>query len=114
MNSLFEFDNNEEDYEQLYYQKEQDRYFFGVGIRARVGWDDDRKTNTWTSVNPLCVVPDPMPSQTGRYSIKNYRYMGFQMMSSIFDLMGETEPNGTPVYRKEALDRVVCNFFSSE
>ena len=25
---MAEFDNNEQDYQQLYYQKEQDRYFF--------------------------------------------------------------------------------------
>ena len=36
------------------------------------------------------------------------------MMSSIYDLMSETEPNGAKLYRKEALDRVVANFFSSE
>jgi hypothetical protein len=30
LNYMAEFDNNEQDYQQLYYQKEQDRYFFGV------------------------------------------------------------------------------------
>jgi hypothetical protein len=32
---MAEFDNNEDDYQQIYYQKEQDRYFFGIAIRYR-------------------------------------------------------------------------------
>ena len=35
LNYMAEFDNNEDDYQQMYYQKEQDRYFFGVSIRYR-------------------------------------------------------------------------------
>lgn len=61
---MAEFDNNESDYQQLYYQTQQDRYFFGVAIRYRSGWDDTRKIPLFQSVNPLCWIPDPLPSQT--------------------------------------------------
>ena len=108
LNFMAEFDNNEDDYQQMYYQKEQDRYFFGVWIRYRYGWDDTRKIPLFTTVNPLCWIPDPVPSQTGRFDGKNYRFHGFEMTSSIMDLSADK------TYDKEALDNVVANFFSNE
>ena len=92
----------------MYYQKEQDRYFFGVSIRYRYGWDDARKIPLFTTVNPLCWIPDPMPSQTGRFDGKNYRFHGFEMTSTIMDLAADK------TYDKAALDKVVANFFSNE
>ena len=108
INFIAEFDNNEDDYQQLYYQKEQDRYFFGVSIRYRYWRDDVRKIPLFTSVNPLCWIPDPSPSQTGRFDGKNYRFHWFEMSSTIMDLASDK------TYDQEALDKVVANFFSTE
>lgn len=89
LNYMAEFDNNEDDYQQIYYQKEQDRYFFGVSIRHRYGWDDTRKVPLFSVINPLSWIPDPMPSQTGRFDGKNYRYHGFEMETTIMDLAAD-------------------------
>jgi hypothetical protein len=105
---MAEFDNNEDDYQQMYYQKEQDRLFFGVGIRHRYGWDDVRKIPLFSVINPLSWIPDPIPSQTGRFDGKNYRYHGFELESTIMELAAD------PTYDKEALDGLVPGFFSSE
>lgn len=34
MTNVFNFDMSEQDYQQLMYQIEQDKYFFGVGVLA--------------------------------------------------------------------------------
>ncbi len=108
LNYMAEFDNNEDDYQQIYYQKEQDRYFFWVSVRYRYGWDDVRKIPLFMTINPLSWIPDPVPSQTGRFDGKNYRYHGFEFTTSIMDLMAD------PTYSREDLDRVVTNYFSAE
>ena len=108
LNYMAEFDNNEDDYQQIYYQKEQDRYFFGVSVRYRYGWDDTRKIPLFMTINPLSWIPDPVPSQTGRFDGKNYRYHGFEFTTSIMDLMAD------PTYSREDLDKVVTNYFSAE
>ena len=105
---MAEFDNNEDDYQQIYYQKEQDRYFFGIGLRYRYGWDTVRNLPLFCCINPLCWIPDPMPSQTGRFDGKNYRFHGFEMTSSIMDLAADK------TYDRASLDKVVANYFSNE
>lgn len=108
LNFMAEFDNGEEDYQQMYYQKEQDRYFFGVGIRYRYWWDNTRKLPLFAVINPLCWIPDPVPSQTGSFDWKNYRFMGFEYTTTIQDMVAEK------VYTKEQLDNLVKNYFSAE
>lgn len=108
LNYMAEFDNNEDDYQQIYYQKEQDRYFFGVSIRHRYGWDDTRKVPLFSVINPLSWIPDPMPSQTGRFDGRNYRYHGFELETTIMDLAADW------TYDKKELDNVVANLFSTE
>lgn len=108
LNFMAEFDNNEEDYQQMYYQKEQDRYFFGVAIRYRCWWDDVRKLPLFAVINPLCWIPDPVPSQTGSFDWKNYRFMGFEYTTTIQDMVAENK------YSKEQLDNLVKNYFSTE
>ena len=98
LNFMAEFDNNEDDYQQLYYQKEQDRYFFGVGIRYKYGWDDIRKIPLFMTINPLCWIPDPIPSQTGKYDGSNYRYHGVEFTTTMMDLMADES------YDREVLD----------
>jgi hypothetical protein len=105
---MAEFDNNEDDYQQMYYQKEQDRYFFGVSLRYRYGWDDTRKIPLFAVINPLCWIPDPAPSQTGRFDGKNYRYHGFEMETTINDLMADSS------YDKAELDKLIANYYSTE
>lgn len=60
------------------------------------------------TINPLSWIPDPVPSQTGRFDGKNYRYHGFEFTTSIMDLMAD------PTYSREDLDKVVTNYFSAE
>ncbi len=108
LNFMAEFDNNEDDYQQLYYQKEQDRYFFGVSIRHRYGWDDTRKVPLFAVINPLSWIPDPIPSQTGRFDGKNYRYHWFDLTTTILELAADL------TYDKKVLDEIVASLFSSE
>ena len=108
LNYMAEFDNNEQDYQQLYYQKEQDRYFFWVWIRYRYGWDDVRKMPKFMVINPLSWIPDPIPSQTGNFDGSGYRFHWFEFTTTIMDLMAEKD------YDKEALDKVVWEYFSDE
>jgi len=53
-------------------------------------------------INPLSWIPDPTPSQTGRFDGKNYRYHGFDMTSTLMDLAADKS------YDKEALDKLVA------
>lgn len=108
LNYMAEFDNNEQDYQQLYYQKEQDRYFFGVWIRYRYGWDDVRKMPKFMVINPLSWIPDPIPSQTGSFDGSWYRYHWFEFTTTIMDLMADGS------YDREMLDKVVWSYFSDE
>ena len=108
LNYMAEFDNNEADYQQLYYQKEQDRYFFGVGIRYRYWWDDVRKVPLFMVINPLSRVPDPIPSQTWRFDGTNYRYHWFEFTTTMMDLMADDS------YDREQLDKVVGAYFSED
>jgi hypothetical protein len=105
---MAEFDNNEDDYQQLYYQKEQDRYFFWVAIRYRYGWDDVRKIPLFMTINPLSWIPDPTPSQIWAFDWKNYKFHWFEYTASIQDLIKDW------TYDKKALDWVVANYFSTE
>jgi len=108
LNYVAQFDWEEEDYQQLYYQKEQDRYFFGVWIRVRTGWDDVTKTPIFNTINPLSWIPDPLPSQTGKYNWQNYRFHWFEMITTMYDLINEW------IYDKKWLDKLVANKFSDE
>lgn len=108
LNYMAEFDNNEQDYQQLYYQKEQDRYFFGVWIRYRYGWDDVRKMPKFMVINPLSWIPDPIPSQTWAFDGTGYRYHWFEFTTTIMDLIADGS------YDKEQLDKIVGGYFSPD
>jgi len=81
-----EFDKKEVSQQQIEYQAEQDSLFFGVGIVNRTGWDNVRSLNKWKVVNPLSWIPDPLPSQTGQFDSQNYRFHGFMMRTTIYDM----------------------------
>ena len=108
LNYMAEFDNNDQDYQQLYYQKEQDRYFFWVWIRYRYGWDDVKKMPKFMVINPLSWIPDPIPSQTWAFDWSWYRFHGFEFTTTIMDLIADWS------YDKEQLDKVVWAYFSPE
>ena len=108
LNYMAEFDNNDQDYQQLYYQKEQDRYFFGVWIRYRYGWDDVRKMPKFMVINPLSWIPDPIPSQTWAFDGTGYRYHWFEFTTTIMDLIADGS------YDKEQLDKIVWGYFSPD
>ena len=108
LNYMAEFDNNDQNYQQLYYQKEQDRYFFWVGIRYRYGWDDVKKMPKFMVINPLSWIPDPIPSQTWAFDGSWYRFHWFEFTTTIMDLIADGS------YDKEMLDKVVWAYFSPE
>ena len=108
LNYMAEFDNNDQDYQQLYYQKEQDRYFFWVWIRYRYGWDDVKKMPKFMVINPLSWIPDPIPSQTWAFDGSWYRFHWFEFTTTIMDLIADGS------YDKEALDTLVWGYFSPE
>ena len=108
LNYLAEFDNEDQEYQQMYYQKEQDRYFFWVGIRYRYGWDDVKKMPKFMVINPLSWIPDPIPSQTWAFDGSGYRFHWFEFTTTIMDLIADWS------YDKEQLDTVVWSYFSPE
>ena len=108
LNYMAEFDNNDQDYQQLYYQKEQDRYFFWVGIRYRYGWDDVKKMPKFMVINPLSWIPDPIPSQTWAFDGSGYRFHWFEFTTTMMDLIADWS------YDKEMLDTLVWWYFSPE
>jgi len=40
----------------------------------QTGWDDVKKAPKFVAINPLSWIPDPAPSQTGRFGAQNYRF----------------------------------------
>ena len=108
LNYMAEFDNNDQDYQQLYYQKEQDRYFFGVWIRYRYGWDDVKKMPKFMVINPLSWIPDPIPTQMGSFDGSWYRFHWFEFTTTIMDLIADGS------YDKEQLDKIVGGYFSPD
>ena len=108
LNYMASFDNEDQEYQQMYYQKEQDRYFFWVWIRYRYGWDDVKKMPKFMVINPLSWIPDPIPSQTWAFDGSGYRFHWFEFTTTMMDLIEDGS------YDKEALDTLVGGYFSPE
>lgn len=90
MTNVFNFDMSEQDYQQLMYQIEQDKYFFGVGVLAYMGFDKTKRVPKFRAINPMSWIPDPMPSQTGLFNGQNYRFHGFVMTTNAYDLRAKS------------------------
>ena len=103
-----EFDMDEADYDQLNYQMHQDKYFFGVGIRLRTGWDNVKKTNKFIVINPVNFIPDPNATKNGKFTSESYRFFGFPRKTSMYDLIDEG------IYDEDELDGMIKNHFSEE
>lgn len=106
LNSVAEFDEREWAMQQLKYQIEQDSLFFGVWILNKTWFDHNTLCNTWRCVNPLSWIPDPLPSQTGQFDGKNYRWHGFCMLTNIHDVKW--------IYDKRALNRWFAKQYNME
>lgn len=106
LNAVAEFDEREGAMQQLKYQVEQDSLFFGVWILNKTGFDHNTLTNTWRAVNPLSWIPDPLPTQTGQFDGKNYRFHGFCMLTNIHDVKN--------IYDKKAIDRRFAKMYNIE
>lgn len=108
MTYIARFDQSEQHYDQLYYQKEQDRYSMGVAIRYLQWRDDQSKAPTFVAINPLTAVPDPKPSQTGNFSINNYKFLGFHMRTSMYDMIKNNN------YDTKDLNKLIANQYDAE
>lgn len=87
LNSVAEFDKKEAGWQQMEYQLEQDSLFFWVWILERIqSWDKVRGLNKWRVINPLSWIPDPLPTQTGQFDWQNYRFHGFMMRTTAYDM----------------------------
>ena len=106
LNSVAEFDEREWATQQLKYQVEQDSLFFWVGILNKTGFDKDTLCNTWRAINPLSWIPDPLPSQTGQFDGKNYRFHGFCMLTNLHDIKH--------IYDKDAINRWFSKQYNME
>jgi len=106
LNAVAEFDEREWATQQLKYQVEQDSLFFGVGILNKTWFDHDTLCNTWKAINPLSWIPDPLPTQTGQFDWKNYRFHGFCMLTNIHDVKN--------MYDKRALNRWFAKMYNME
>lgn len=87
LNAVAEFDKTETNQQQIEYQAEQDSLFFGVGIVNSTGFDKTLKCPTRRVINPLAWIPDPLPTQTGQFDAKNYRFLWFMMLSNVYDMI---------------------------
>ena len=106
LNAVAEFDEREWAIQQLKYQVEQDSLFFGVWILNKTGFDHTTKCNTWRAINPLSWIPDPLPTQTGQFDWKNYRFHWFCMLTNIHDVKN--------LYDKDAINRWFAKQYNME
>ena len=106
LNAVAEFDEREWAMQQLKYQVEQDSLFFGVGILNKTWFDHNTLCNTWRAINPLSWIPDPLPTQTGQFDGRNYRFHWFCMLTNIHDVKN--------LYDKVAIDRWFAKMYNVE
>jgi len=104
LTNVAEFDEKETAWQQIRYQLEQDSWFFGVGILNKIGWDDVKICNKWRAVNPLSWIPDPLPTQTGQFDGQNYRFHGFMMRTTVYDLKARYDNNNVNDFFRSQYD----------
>lgn len=100
LNYMFKFDTKEQDYQQLDYQVQRDRYFFGLGIKYRYWYDTVRSCPIFYAVNPMTAIFDPTPTMVGKFNASQYKYFGFTMTDSMFNLKNDKQ------YNKKALSEL--------
>lgn len=107
-NALAEFDQKEADYQQLSYMAQYDRLFYGVGIRIKKWWDDVRKCAIFESVDPLTWIPDPQSLTRGVFTGGDFRFHGFELKASFYELKYALDYNGERLYDEKALYRLIA------
>lgn len=105
-----EFDSQEAHYQQIKYQSERDRHFYGVSIRFNEWWEDTKKHPIFTVIDPMTWIPDPLPSQTGKFNGQNYRFHWFSMQTSIWDMIWAKKADGSCLYKKSDLNNLIANY----
>lgn len=108
LNNMYEFDWEEMDYQQIDYQVKWDRYFFGMGIAYRHWFDNAKKAPIFYSINPMTAIFDPTPTLLWKYNASNYKYFGFLMTASMYDMKND------PQYDKEALKQLTKDSIDSD
>lgn len=91
LNYMFRFDSKEQDYQQLDYQVQRDRYFFGLWIKYRHWFDLTKKCPIFYAVNPMTAIFDPTPTLIGKFNANQYKYFGFTMTDSLFNLKNDPQ-----------------------
>lgn len=105
-----EFDSQEAHYQQIKYQSEWDRYYYGVSIRFNEGREDTKKHPIFTVIDPMTWIPDPLPSQTGKFNGQNYRFHGFSMQTSIWDMINAENGKWQKLYKKKDLNSIISDY----
>jgi len=82
LNATLEEDFNEQDIEILKYQRDWDKFFYWVGIVAKIWWCGITKSPKFETVDPRNWIPDP----DGDYVNGNYSYTGFDKQMFKTDL----------------------------
>lgn len=108
LNYMAKFDMKEQDYQQLDYQTQWDRYFFGLGIKYKHWFDLTKKAPIFYSVNPMTAIFDPTPTLIGKFNANQYKYFGFTMTDSIFNLKND------PQYDKSKLSMMLRNVIDKD
>lgn len=93
LNYMARFDMKEQDYQQLDYQVQRDRYFFGLGIKYRHWFDTTKMCPIFYAVNPLTAIFDPTPTLIGKFNANQYKYFGFTLVDSMFNLKNDKQYN---------------------
>ena len=85
LNAAYQEDFSDDNLEIVSFYSKWYKYLFGVGIKARIGWDGDKKSNIFQYVDPRIWVPDP----DGDYASGDYAYTGFEKMYDEANLYGQ-------------------------
>lgn len=107
---IAEFDSQEASYQQLKYQSERDRHYYGVSIRFNEWWEETKKHPNFTVIDPMTWIPDPLPTQTGKFNGQNYRFHGFSMQTSIWDMINAENGSGKRLYKKKDLNDLISEY----
>lgn len=100
LNYMYKFDMKEQDYQQLDYQVQRDRYFFGLWIAYSHWYDTVKSSPIFYAVNPATAIFDPTPTMIGKFNANQYKYFWFKMTDSMFNLKND------PQYDKESLSKL--------
>ena len=106
LNYMARFDMKEQDYQQLDYQVQRDRYFFGLGIKYRHWFDNVKMCPVFYAVNPMTAIFDPTPTLIGKFNANQYKYFGFTLTDSMFNLKNDKQYDKSMLSKltKDAID----------